>query len=43
MIHGNEIQMKLEDTLTEANDLFAMDKDSLIIALRHFTWNIEKM
>lgn len=43
MIHGDEIQKKLEECLTEANDLFAMDKDSLIVALHYFKWNIEKM
>ena len=43
MIHGDEIQKKLEECLVEANDLFAMENDSLIIVLRHFSWNLEKM
>ena len=43
IIHVDQIRTALIDKLDEAIDLFALDRDDMMIIIRHYKWNIDKM
>ena len=42
-IHVDQIRTALMKKLEEVQELFAMDSDDLMIIIRHYRWNEDKM